>query len=58
MAGEKERVGGYLGTVLRMEDHISPVDAAAFYASAAISLKRIADLLEQIEMNLRPGRQP
>ncbi len=36
----------YLDTLRRMEPEIHPVDAAAFYASASISLKRIADSLE------------
>lgn len=50
---EKERVSAYLDTIERMEPEIAPVDASAFYASAAISLKRIADALEAIlkEMN-------
>lgn len=46
MAGEKERVDGYLDTVKRLEPEIHMTDASAFYASAAISLKRIADALE------------
>lgn len=33
----------YMETVERLEPDIHPVDASAFYASAAISLKRIAD---------------
>lgn len=47
MSGEKNRVDGYLGTVGRLEPDIHPIDASAFYASAAISLKRIADALEE-----------
>lgn len=47
MAGEKERVEGYLDMVERLEPNIHPIDASAFYASAAISLKRIADMLEK-----------
>lgn len=46
MAGEKERVDGYLATVDRLEPEIHPIDASAFYASAAISLKRLADAAE------------
>lgn len=46
MAGEKERVEGYLETVARLEPDIHHIDASAFYASAAISLKRIADGME------------
>lgn len=38
-----ERVDGYLTTVNRLEPDIHMIDAGAFYASAAISLKRIAD---------------
>lgn len=48
MTGEKERVDSYLATLARMEPDIAMIDASAFYASAAISLKRIADSLEQI----------
>lgn len=46
MSGEKERVDDYLSTIARLEPDISIIDASAFYASAAISLKRIADHLE------------
>jgi hypothetical protein len=49
MAGEQERVDGYLATIARLEPDIHMIDAAAFYASAAISLKRIADVLEMTE---------
>lgn len=38
----------YLKTVERMEKDIHMVDPGAFYASAAISLKRIADTLPWI----------
>lgn len=38
----------YLQTVDRLEQNIHMVDAGAYYASAAISLKRIADSLEWI----------
>lgn len=43
---EQERVDAYLDTVRRLEPKIAPVDPGAYYASAAISLKRIADALE------------
>ena len=33
----------YMDTVKRLEPDISAIDAAAYYASAAISQKRIAD---------------
>lgn len=41
MAGEKERADAYLDTIDRIEPDIAPIDAAAFYASASISLRRI-----------------
>lgn len=46
MSAEKERVDTYLGTIVRLEPDVHMIDAGAFYASAAISLKRIADALE------------
>lgn len=39
----------YTETAARLEPDIAFIDAGAFYASAAISLKRIADLLEAHE---------
>jgi hypothetical protein len=48
MASDQEKVNAYLSTVRRMEPEIAPIDAAAFYASAAISLKRIADVLTEL----------
>jgi hypothetical protein len=41
-----EIIEGYQGTVKRLEPDIHMIDAGAFYASAAISLKRIADAYE------------
>lgn len=45
--GERNRirrdVEAYGETVERLEPDIHPIDASAFYASAAISLRRIAD---------------
>lgn len=38
----------YLATVESLEPSIHPIDASAYYASAAISLKRIADSLEEL----------
>lgn len=38
---------GYAATVDSIEPNINPIDPGAFYASAAISLKRIADALEK-----------
>lgn len=48
---EKRRVDEYLETINRLEPNISHIDASAFYASAAISLKRIADVLESFELS-------
>lgn len=45
MAGEKERVDAYLATVALLEPDIAPVDYSAALTSIAISLKRIADVL-------------
>lgn len=39
-------LGCYTATVGRLEPDISMIDPGAFYASAAISLKRIADALD------------
>lgn len=36
----------YLETIARVEPEIAMIDPGAFYASAAISLKRIADAVE------------
>lgn len=43
---EKERVDAYLDTVNRLEPDIAHLDVSAAAASVAISLKRIADVLE------------
>jgi len=43
------KLKSYLATIERLEPDIHPIDPGAFYASAAISLKRIADLLEARE---------
>lgn len=43
---EVERVNVYLNTVNRLEPEIAPLDRDAALASIAISLKRIADVLE------------
>jgi hypothetical protein len=48
MAGEKERADAYQNTVSRLEPDIASIDASAFYASAAISLKRQADATERM----------
>jgi len=44
----KDNLENYLATIESIEPDISPIDASAFYASAAISLKRIADALEML----------
>lgn len=49
----QEDVDAYLDTVKRIEPDVAPIDDVAFYASAAISLKRIADALEQRNELLR-----
>ncbi len=38
----------YLNTISRLEPEIAMIDPGAFNASAAISLKRIADSLEKL----------
>ena len=43
----------YLKTVARLEPDICMIDAAAYYASAAISLKRIADSLEILSTEIK-----
>lgn len=47
MAGEAKRVDAYLDTISRIEPDVAMIDASAFYASAAISLKRSADAAER-----------
>ncbi len=47
MSGEKQRVDAYMATIARLEPDITMIDPGAFYASAAISLKRIADELKR-----------
>lgn len=42
----RDRVDAYQETVKRLEPDIAPIDASAFYASAAISLRRSADAQE------------
>lgn len=47
-ATAKDDSAGYLATIKSIEPNIHAIDAGAFYASAAISLKRIADHLEKV----------
>lgn len=51
-ADARDKSEGYLATIESMEPDISAVDASAFYASAAILLKRIADVAELFAMML------
>ena len=46
------RVDAYLDTIGRMEPDIAMVDHDAAMASIAISLKRIADAIDQIGRNI------
>lgn len=46
-AGATDQGTLYGFTIDSIEPNIHPIDAVAFYASAAISLKRIADALEK-----------
>lgn len=46
MSAEKQRVDAYLDTVRRLEPDIAMLDRDASLASIAVSLKRIADVLE------------
>lgn len=45
---EGRRAQAYLETIDRIEPEIAMIDPAAFYASAAISLKRLADAAEAL----------
>lgn len=51
-ANAETSAAGYSATIDSIEPDISPIDAPAFYASAAISLKRIADVAELFAMTL------
>lgn len=48
MSQEQSRVSAYLATLDRMEPNLVMVDQDATLASIAISLKRLADRLDQI----------
>lgn len=48
MSALKDRVDGYMATIERLEPEIHAIDAAAAYASIAISLKRIADSFDKL----------
>jgi hypothetical protein len=55
MAVEKERVDAYLATTARFEPDIAMTDQDAALSSIAISLKRIADVLEGRKASGKPG---
>ncbi len=57
MSAESERVTAYQQTIARIEPEIAMIDAATYHASAAISLKRIADALEYFAQLTREERQ-
>jgi hypothetical protein len=46
MSPEKSRVDAYMSTVKRLEPDIAMLDKDASLASIAISMKRIADVLD------------
>lgn len=45
---EDSDINTYINTVARLEADIAPIDPAYFYASTAISLRRIADSLDAL----------
>jgi hypothetical protein len=47
---KQEELDTYANTIARLEPEVAMIDAGAYYASAAISLKRIADSLNQLTM--------
>lgn len=48
MPNPKDSLDAYIDTVNRLEPEITPIDATAALASIAISLKRIADMVEGV----------
>ncbi len=56
MSGEAERVDAYLDTVSRIEPDIAMLDQGAALASIAISMKRVADTLEDLNKPTEHGR--
>ena len=50
---EKERVDAYLNTINRLEPDITMIDRDAALASISISLKRIADTLENLPIAIQ-----
>lgn len=55
-AGATNQDDGYGFTVDSIEPNIWPIDASAYYASSSISLRRIADALENISAEMRHNR--
>lgn len=49
----KDQAAGYLATLESIEPDINMIDPGAFYASAAISLKRIADGIDRLNDAIR-----
>lgn len=49
MTEEQERVDNYQATVNRLEPDITHIDRDAALASIAISLRRIADVMESLD---------
>ena len=49
MPAAKDSLTAYIDTIERLEPDITPIDMTAAAASIAISLKRIADALENNE---------
>ena len=54
MATPDDAPNVYLDTVARLEPEIAMIDEGAFYASAAISLKRMADAFENMAATIAP----
>lgn len=51
-AGANNNTDSYLATVDSIEPNVHSIDPGAFYASAAISLKRIADVADLFAISL------
>ncbi len=51
-ADAKDQTESYMATIDSLEPDIQFVDPGAFYASAAISLKRIADVADLFALSL------
>lgn len=51
-AAATDKIEGYAATIDSIEPDVHPIDDSAFYASAAISLKRIADVADLFAISL------